>query len=233
MAETAFTAESADGSIDVVFELDSSELAGKTLVVFETLFIDSEEGNFPKAEDGLFLIAEHTDIQDEAQTVYIPKVWTDASDFGSKEKTLYGVEMASVKDIVSFENLIPGQTYLVKGELMDQETGEGTGITAEVSFTAEDANGFAELVFTFDGSRYIGKDLVAFERIYDEAGNLIGLHEDINDPAQTVTVIDPPTPPATGDDSHMVFWGVIAVLSLIALVIVSRKFEKDSNKDKR
>ena len=233
MAETAFTAESADGSIDVVFELDASKLAGKTLVVFETLFIDSEEGNFPQTEDGLFLIAEHTDTQDEAQIVYIPKVWTKASDFGSQEKTLYGVEMASVKDIVSFENLIPGQTYLLKGELMDQETGEGTGITAEVSFTAEDANGFAELVFTFNGGQYIGKDLVAFERIYDEAGNLIGLHEDINDPAQTVTVIDPPTPPATGDDSHMAFWGVIAVLSLIALVVVSRKLEKDSDKDKR
>ena len=222
-AEIVFTTESADGCIDVIFELDSSELAGKILVAFETLFIDGEEGNFPKADGGLFLIANHTDIEDEAQTVYIPKIWTDASDFGSKEKSLYGVEMASVADIVSFENLIPGQTYTVKGELMDQETGEGTGITAEVSFNAEEANGAVDLVFIFDGSQYIGKDLVAFERIYDSDGNLIGIHEDLEDPAQTVNVIEPEQPPKTGDESHLIAWGALAFISLIALIVISRK----------
>jgi hypothetical protein len=228
VAETVFTAESADGSVEVVFELDASALAGRTLVVFEAMLTnDCDCGSFPEVEGSTVLLAVHRDIEDEAQTVYIPKVWTNASDRNSLEKSLYGVEVAGVKDIVSYENLIPGLTYTVKGELMDKETGEGTGIMAEVSFTPEEANGQVDLVFGFDATAFIGKEMVVFERIYDAEGTLIGLHEDLTDPDQTVSVIDPPTPPATGDDSHLILFGILAGLSGIALIVVCRKIMKD------
>ena len=139
----------------------------------------------------------------------------------------------TIIDTVSYENLIPGQIYTVKGELVDKETGEGTGILAEISFTAEGADGSVLLVFSFDGSGYIGKELVAFERIYDEAGNLIGIHEDLEDLAQTVKVIAPELPPKTGDDSHLAVWAAVAVGALIALIFVSRHFIKDDDKRRK
>ena len=234
-AETIFTAETADGSVDVVFELDATALAGKTLVVFESLLMDNEDeiGTFPEIDGTTVLVAAHRNMEDEAQIVYVPKIWTEASDRNSSEQTLYGVEHAGVKDFVNYENLIPDQIYTVKGELMDKETGEGTGILAEISFTAEGADGYIVLSFGFDGTGYIGKELVAFERIYDEAGNLIGIHEDIEDPAQTVKVIEPELPPKTGDDSHLAVWAAVAVGALIALIFVSRHFIKDDDKRRK
>ena len=229
VAETTFIAEVANGSIDVIFELDASEMAGKTLVVFESLLMDSEDGtgSFPEVEGSSVLIAVHRDMEDEAQTIYIPKIWTEASDTNTSGKTLYGTTAANVKDIVSYENLIPDQTYTVKGELMDKETGKGTGIYAEASFTTDEANGSVTLLFSFDGSGYIGKELVAFERIYDADGNLIGIHEDLEDEVQTVKVIQPEPAPKTGDESQLIFWGVITALSLAAVIVISRKVIKE------
>ena len=228
-ADTVFTAETANGSVDVVFELDSSALAGKTLVVFESLLMDNEDkiGTFPEVEGSIVLIASHRNIEDEAQTVYIPRVWTDAYDTNTSGKTLYGTDHSGVRDIVSYENLLPGQTYTVKGELMDKATGKGTGIYAEITFTLEKANGSVTLAFSFDGTGYIGKELVAFERIYDAAGNLVGIHEDLDDEAQTVKVIQPEPAPKTGDESQLIFWGVITALSLAAVIVISRKVIKE------
>ena len=36
-AETTFTAEAADGSVEVTFTFDTTQLQGKTLVVFDTV----------------------------------------------------------------------------------------------------------------------------------------------------------------------------------------------------
>jgi hypothetical protein len=58
-AQTTFQALETSGSVNVVFTFDTRELEGKTLVVFEYLYYQST------------LIAEHTDINDEAQTVTI------------------------------------------------------------------------------------------------------------------------------------------------------------------
>ncbi|MBE6119507.1 MAG: hypothetical protein E7189_03590 [Erysipelotrichaceae bacterium] len=55
--ETTFTAEKSDGSIDVVFELDSSALAGQTVVVFEDLYRNGIK------------VAIHADIKDKDQSV--------------------------------------------------------------------------------------------------------------------------------------------------------------------
>ena len=60
-AETTFTAEASDGSVEVTFTFDTTKLQGKTLVVFETLY--DTQGN---------LIVDHSDLTDEDQTVSIP-----------------------------------------------------------------------------------------------------------------------------------------------------------------
>ena len=60
-AETTFTAEASDGSVEVTFTFDTTKLQGKTLVVFETLY--DTQGN---------LIVDHSDLNDEDQTVSVP-----------------------------------------------------------------------------------------------------------------------------------------------------------------
>ena len=57
--KVTFTSQEPSGDVDVVFTFDSTIVAGKTLVVFETLEYESET------------IAEHRDITDEGQTVII------------------------------------------------------------------------------------------------------------------------------------------------------------------
>ena len=60
-AETTFTAEASDGSVEVTFTFDTTKLQGKTLVVFETMY--DTQGNS---------IVDHSDLNDEDQTVSVP-----------------------------------------------------------------------------------------------------------------------------------------------------------------
>lgn len=60
--ETDFVPEAPDGIAEVVFELNTADLAGKSLVFFEKL-----------ADDGDNVIAKHEDIGDEGQTIELPK----------------------------------------------------------------------------------------------------------------------------------------------------------------
>ncbi len=72
-AETVFTPAEESGSVDVVFEFDATLLSGRTLVVFESLVTEKEEGlgAFEDAEGGCVLIASHKDLLDEDQTFEI------------------------------------------------------------------------------------------------------------------------------------------------------------------
>lgn len=56
-AEKTFTPETSEGSVDVEFTFDASELNNKNVVVFESLYAQETE------------VATHTDINDEGQTV--------------------------------------------------------------------------------------------------------------------------------------------------------------------
>ena len=60
--ETNFVPEAPDGTVEAVFELDTADLAGKSLVFFEKL-----------ADDGDNVIAKHEDIGDEGQTIELPE----------------------------------------------------------------------------------------------------------------------------------------------------------------
>ena len=105
-------------------------------------------------------------------------------------------------DSVSCTNLEPSEEYVMRGILMDKETGKtlrigGKEITAEKVFHPADTSGYVELPFAFDCTSLAGKTVVAFEYLY--RGNvLIASHTDINDEAQTVTIDRKPTPTPTG-----------------------------------
>ena len=227
--EKRFVAETADGTVPMTFTFDASALAGRALVVFENLYIDTDDycGSFEVLDSNLEEIASHMNPEDESQSIYIPKILTEA------DESVIGTIMTTVTDQISYENLIPGESYTIRGRLVDKESGEETGFTEEMSFTPEEANGSVTLSFHFDATEYIGKDLVVFEQIFDAEGNLIGSHEDLTDPKQTVSITEPPVPPATGDDSQLILWSILAGLSGVALILICRKSTKEEEEPSR
>ena len=178
-SEKEFTAESKDGSIDIEFTFDSSLLAGKTTVVFEDLYNENVR------------VAFHTDINDEGQTVHFPEIHTTATDAATKTHTAAPDVKTTITDKVDYKNLVAGNSYEIKGVLMDKTTGKALldkdkkEITATKKFTAEKPDGTVELAFTFDSSLLTGKSVVVFEDLYNENVK-VASHTNIKDEGQTV-----------------------------------------------
>ena len=68
-AKATFTAKAANGSQDVTFTFDDTELAGEDLVVFEKLYRTDGKGKGITDDN---LIASHEDLEDKDQTVKVP-----------------------------------------------------------------------------------------------------------------------------------------------------------------
>ena len=187
-----FVAEEKDGSIDITFKFDSSALAGKSLVAFESLTAEGKE------------VAVHADLTDEGQTVRIPEIHTTATDKVTGDHDGVVAKETTVLDEVFYTNLILGKEYTVSGKLMVKETGEpllidGKEVTTEKTFVAEEADGSIILEFTFDSSALAGKKIVAFEDITYE-GISIGSHEDLTDDDQTISYPEIHTTAVNGTD---------------------------------
>ena len=218
-AEKTFVAEEADGSIILEFTFDSSALAGKHIVAFEDV------------EYKGISIGTHADLEDEDQTISYPEIHTSAVDQASGSKTMVLGTGVTLVDTVSYKGLTAGKTYVVKGTIMDKASGESIGVTAETTFVAEAADGQTTVTFTFDTSRLEGKTLVVFETLYDEQGNQLVDHKDLNDTDQTVTVpVKPQNPPVvTGDDSTPMPYvlalsaALLAVLAVVAVLVKRRR----------
>lgn len=184
-AEVTFAPDKSDGEIQLSFTFDATELAGKTLVVYEKVFV------------GDYLLANHEDLTDENQTVYFPEIKTTAMEQESGSHYAKADEETTIVDTVTYDNLIPGKTYRMEGT-MYVKTGENQGeplmiegnpITAEKEFTPEESNGSIELVFTFDSRALIGQTVVVIEDCYFEEVK-VATHADINDEEQSVHVIE-------------------------------------------
>lgn len=191
-ASETFIAEEKDGSIDITFKFDTSALAGKSLVAFESLTAEGKE------------VAVHADLTDEGQTVRIPEIHTTATDKVTGDHDGVVAKETTVLDEVFYTNLIPGKEYTVSGKLMVKETGEpltvdGKEVTTEKTFVAEEADGSIILEFTFDSSALAGKKIVAFEDITYE-GISIGSHEDLTDDDQTISYPEIHTTAVNGTD---------------------------------
>ena len=124
----------------------------------------------------------------------IPEIKTHAAVDGDKE--VCATEVFTLTDTVSYSHLIPGKEYVLKGTLMDKNTGKaftenGEAVTAETVFTPETPNGTVTVSFTFD-SRLIKENtsLVVFETLYKDGKELV-VHADIEDEDQTVKVTVP------------------------------------------
>lgn len=189
----SFTATGETGTIDMTFSLDTAELynidsVGNQieLVVFEYLKRNSTT------------IATHQDLTDTNQTVGIvdPTLGTTATNNGDGDDTKkLNVGNTSVLDTITYTGLVPGDTYTVKGKLINLDDGSVLG-TNEVSFTPTAESGTITMTFSldtnllFDYSRSEQAKLVVYENLYK--GNYhIGKHENDNDAGQTVQITTP------------------------------------------
>ena len=220
-SEAEFTAEKASGKVDVVFTFDGSLLAGRTIVMFEQVYYENN------------LIATHADIEDEAQTLYVPKIQTTALDGERHDHNSVADKSVTIVDTVAYQNLVQGQKYKVTGKLIDKSTGKalvigGKEVTAETEFIAEGTEGTADVTFKFNGTGLTGKQLVAYEQLYvvtDKGESIIASHEDINDEAQTITMLAPPKPkPKTSD--RVMFTGFIMAGIAGLMMLVTTLFRK-------
>ena len=194
-ATAEFTADAESGTATVTFTFDASGIkTGTKLVAFETVATNGIE------------IADHKDINDIDQTVTVkaPVIGTTAVDAADGDKTVTGEENVAVRDTVHYNNVTPGKTYKVIGNLYEKvldkngkvtkkvfKDKDGTPVTAEANFTAEDSYGNVDVTFYFDGSSLKeGTSLVAFESLsYND--NEIASHADVNDSGQTVIITKP------------------------------------------
>ena len=189
-ASTKFTPKESDGKVKVTFKFQAGEgFGGTDIVVFEDLLLGTE------------VVATHSDLDDEGQTVHVPGVKTTATVNGKKEAEATGT--VTIVDRVNYTHLIAGKEYTVKGVLMNKETGkellvDGKKITAEKKFKATKESGYVDLSFKVDASTLKKKSVVVFENLY-YGDILLAVHNDINDEGQTVTFTEPPkkTPPKT------------------------------------
>lgn len=180
-AETTFIAETKNGSVGVTFIFDATGLHGKEIVVFEDLYREN------------VLLATHTDINDEGQTVKIknPEIGTKATADGKKEIT---ADKITITDVVSYKDLTPGKEYKLTGVLMNKATNDkllidGKEITAEATFTPKATTGEVEMTFTFDARELTAEtEVVVFETLYRN-GIEIAVHADIEDEGQTVKIL--------------------------------------------
>ena len=194
-ATAEFTAEAESGTATMTFTFNASSIkTGTKLIAFETLSTNGIE------------IADHKDINDIDQTVTVkaPVIGTTAVDAADGDKTVTGEENVAVRDTVHYNNVTPGKTYKVIGTLYEKvldkngkvtkkvfKDKDGTPVTAEANFTAEDSYGNVDVTFYFDGSSLKeGTSLVAFESLsYND--NEIASHADVNDSGQTVIITKP------------------------------------------
>lgn len=216
-ASVTFTPEEADGIQVVDLSMDSKDLGGHKLVVFEKLSLDGKQ------------VASHEDPSDEGQTVTVVEIGTTLVDASDGDHVIVSGKV-KLTDTIEYKGLVPGETYTAHGTLIVKSTGmpledaDGKPVTATAEFTPDKADGTAEVTFEFDASKIEeGVELVAFEECLDVNGNVVAVHQDIDDEGQTVVVDNPETPEVpdepgkgydkTGVDTTVLFAAVIVLIA--------------------
>ena len=198
--EHTFTAQEPSGfEVVRINGIDTLELAGKTITVYEKLY-----------DAGGSLIAKHTDKDDVNQqvTVIVPEIGTTAVDGADGDKLVSTDDAATVVDTVHYKNLIPGNRYALVGALFVKKTAEDGEVTGEPlmvdgapvvshnTFTPETADGDADVTFTFDSlALKDGTQLVACEVLFG-----LGFEPESFTDIEAATLLDLVEEPDTGLD---------------------------------
>ena len=174
---------------------------------YDTYFV--EELECENNSDRILLPAIEVEITKDNNTVNLgtltndkkpmPEISTTAIDRDSGSHEAVPRENMILIDQVLWENLTPRKEYVLKGILMDGETGEelligGEKVTAEKVFVPEEEAGNVDVQFEFDASGLGGRTTVVFEELYCE-DKLIAVHADIEDEGQSIQFEEIPEEP--------------------------------------
>ena len=210
----AFTPEEADGTQLVELTFDGTDLGGKSLVVYEKLFAADVQ------------LASHEDPSDGGQTVTVVEIGTTLVDAGDGDHIIASGKV-KLTDTIEYKGLVPGDTYTAHGTLIVKSTGmpledaDGKPVTATAEFAPDKADGTVDVNFEFDASKIQeGVELVAFEECLDVNGNVVAVHQDIDDDGQTVVVDSPDTPEAPDEPGKSYDKTGIDITALFAAAIV-------------
>lgn len=210
MGHKTFTVSAADDSgytcadVNTPFVIDTTGLDGKDVVVAEYIYEGEDNTDLTVNEDGSIdetgvykthtgKLVKHDDLTAKTQTLSIPKIGTTALGVETETHYLHASGIQKFKDIVNYENVLPGKTYDLLAVAMDQSTGkplldvDGKKVTATASYTPTEKNGSAEVIFTCDTSKvdFRDKAIVLFEDLYYNKIHLTA-HADITDEGQTL-----------------------------------------------
>ena len=169
------------GDARIVLDFNAIGLFGKELVVYEYLM------------DGVVTAAIHADPNDANQTVKVMNLNTIAYDATIVDKYVEAKDTAEVKDQVDY-CVEANHAYRLVSKLMDKETRavatdrNGQQIIEETTINTPNGCDQELVTFTFDPFGLYGKELVAFEYIYD-GDDLVLAHEDFDDPNQFVNIV--------------------------------------------
>jgi len=174
----SFTPKTADGTVDVQFTFDATNLAGHTIVCFEEIKYQGHT------------VAIHANLNDTEQMIAFPKVGTTAL-FDTGLKMNAKSDNIVINDEVEYSGVIVGNTYGVSGKLVDLQGNpikgaDGKEVTASGSFTATATSGKTLVTFNFDGTNLDVNEIVVFEQLLTAKGNVVAKHEDLTDEKQTV-----------------------------------------------
>ena len=210
MGHKTFTVSAADDSgytcadVNIPFVIDTTGLDGKDVVVAEYVYEGEDNTDLTVNEDGSIdetgvykthtgKLVKHDDLTAKTQTLSIPKIGTTALGVETETHYLHASGIQKFKDIVNYENVLPGKTYDLLAVVMDKSTGkplldvDGKKVTATASYTPTEKNGSAEVIFTCDTSKvnFRDKAIVLFEDLYYNKIHLTA-HADITDEGQTL-----------------------------------------------
>ena len=175
--EDGFTDEDKSGSVQLTFTFEiSGDSFGKKLVAFEDM-----------KEDG-HKFAVHADLEDQEQTVIIPKIGTEAIGKDSETNLINNSGMQTINDTVKYEGLLAGKSYTMTGYAVDSKTGkEIEGTKNSIQFSADKESGSVVVPITIDAAKHAGSDVVIFEELYYN-GKIVADHTDLKDSKQTVHI---------------------------------------------
>ncbi len=194
-------------------------------------------------------------LDNYAVTVDTPEIGTTLTDLTSGEHQAVIPENGDVIliDRVAYRGLEPGNTYVIRGILMDRETGEaladaeGNKVTGESEpFTTFAGNGTVEVTFSFCANGINATDAVAFEYLYETDEDMLAAqHTDLNCESQTVTLLYPDEEepsivpaadtktthtPRTGD-AHTIAWLIVVIAAaagaILGIAARKRKYYDD------
>ncbi|MBO6158230.1 MAG: VaFE repeat-containing surface-anchored protein [Firmicutes bacterium] len=196
-----FEATEANMTKELTFEFNSTDLKGKSVVVFEKLFF-VEKAEEEGGEDKEVEVNRHEDLTDDGQTVNFVDGKTTATDSETKDHIAYADEKVTINDHLTYKNLTIGETYEATGVLMVKETQQpllvnGKEVTNTITFTAQKKDGEIIVPLTFDASILKGQTFVVFENVRQN-GIDVFIEHNIEDDDQTVVVPEIHTNSADG-----------------------------------